>query len=658
MNDRRADRETSKAEALSRRQSLWLLVAAAAGFVPMALHLPQWLSLAVALVLLWHAALLRHLAQQPPRWLVSALALAGAGAVMLHYQTLFGRNPGVALLVLLFALKLLEMRTLRDAYAVVLLNFFLVLSQFFYTQSMVSAALSLFAVALSAMALLIMNQRQVDRVAAARQSALMLAQATPFMLFLFLLFPRVSSPLWGLPVDAHAGLTGLSETMTPGSISALSRSDAIAFRVHFIGPQPPQAVLYWRGPVLASFDGETWTTGRGMAQKTLPYATGGGAAIDYSVTLEAHGRPWLFAIELPAVLPGDAFISADYQLLAKMPVRARLRYDMRSYPNIAAGVHEEQARLAEALELPAVGNPRSRALAAAWRAESGGDSAAIVRRMLAYYREQPFSYTLMPPLLGEQAMDDFLFTRRRGFCEHYAASFVFMMRAAGVPARVVTGYQGGEQNPVDNTLIVRQSDAHAWAEVWFKDRGWQRIDPTATIAPERIEANLAAALPAGEPLPLLARPAFFWLHELRYRWDALGNAWNQGVLGYNPLRQRDLLIKLGMQSPDWRSMTLALSVLCALVLTALAAWALINRPRLDPAERAWRLLSHKLAGRGLARRHWEGAADYATRVGASLPGRAAELDVIASLYQNLRYAPTAAPGTVDQLVTRVARFKT
>jgi len=656
MNGRPAASAAATAQALSARQSLWLLAAAIAGFAPMALHLPQWLSLAVALVLAWHAAVLRHLAQSPPRWLLSALALAGAGAIMLYYQTLFGRNPGVALLVLLFALKLLEMRTLRDGYAVVLLNLFLILSQFFYTQSMVSAALSLFAVTLSCVALLIMNHPQMERAAALRQSALMLAQATPFMLFFFLLFPRISSPLWGLPMDAHAGLTGLSESMAPGSISALSQSDAIAFRVQFLGPQPAQSTLYWRGPVLASFDGDTWTAGRGMAQKTLPYDTKG-AAIDYSVTLEAHGKPWLFALELPAVLPGDAYITADYQLLAREPVRARMRYEMRSYPGIVAGAHEAEARLHEALELPAAGNPRARALAAEWRAESGSDRAAIVRRMLAYYREQRFSYTLTPPLLGEQAMDDFLFASRRGFCEHYAASFVFMMRAAGVPARVVTGYQGGEQNPVDNTLVVRQSDAHAWAEVWFEGSGWHRVDPTAAIAPNRIEANLAAALPVGEPMPLLARPAFLWLHDLRYRWDALGNAWNQRVLGYNPLRQRDLLIKLGMQSPDWRSMTLALSLLCGLVLAALTAWALINRPRLDPAERAWHLLSHKLARVGLARRPWEGAQDYAARVSAELPARGTELAAIASLYQSLRYGPAATPGSLDELVTRVGRFK-
>ena len=641
---------------LDDRQSWWLLAAALAGLLPMTLHLPQWLSLAVLLMLLWHAAVLRRLAQSPPRWLLTTLALAGALAITLHYQTLFGRNPGVALLVLLLALKLLEMRTLRDGYAVVLLDLFLLLSQFFYSQSLVSAVLALFALVVCLLALLILHHRRLGSGAALRQCALMLAQATPFMLFLFLLFPRISGPLWGLPVDANSGLTGLSESMTPGSISALSQSDAIAFRVQFAGPQPAQSALYWRGPVLSSFDGETWSAGRGMARKRIPYEPRG-SAVDYSVTMEAHGKVWLFALELPTVLPADAYLSADYQLLAQTPVRSRLRYEMRSYPDIVAGAEEVSARLREALELPPGGNPRTRALAAQWRNEVDGDAVALIGRVLDYFRRQPFSYTLTPPLLGEQGMDDFLFDSRRGFCEHYAASFVFLMRAAGVPARVVTGYQGGELNPVDHTLIVRQSDAHAWAEVWLKGSGWHRVDPTAAVAPNRIETNLAAALPAGEPLPLLARPSLFWLHQLRYRWDAMGNAWNQKVLGYNPQRQRELLRSLGMQAPDWRSMTVALSLLCGALLALLTAWALLQRRRLDPAERAWARLSRKLARRGLARRAWEGPQDYAARVSGALPWQTAAMARIAALYQALRYARTAPPGAIDELKKQVGKFK-
>ncbi|MCX7168954.1 MAG: DUF4129 domain-containing protein, partial [Proteobacteria bacterium] len=379
--------------------------------------------------------------------------------------------------------------------------------------------------------------------------------------------------------------------------------------------------------------------------------------------LEAHYKPWLFALELPATIPAEALIAHDYQLLAKTPVRARLRYEMRSYPEIAAGEDEAASVLREALQLPAASNPRARALAQSWRAELVANDMDIVRRMLDYYRRQVFIYTLSPPLLGDDSVDEFFFESRRGFCEHFAAGFVFMMRAAGVPARVVTGYQGGALNPVDGTLIVRQSDAHAWAEVWLKGRGWLRVDPTAAIAPTRIENSLAVALPAGEARPLLTRPEFAWLLQMRYRWEALANVWNQWVLGYNPQRQRDLLTSWGMRSPDWQQMTAVLTGLCGLLLLGFTAWAIQQRQRLAPALRAWNRLSRILARRGLARKPWEGPQAYAGRVAAALPADgsayAAEVAAIADMYAHLRYAaisPAQAAQLLQQMKTRIAQL--
>ena len=643
-----------KAQAIGARQSAWLLGAATASCAPLVLHLPAGLAVAVGAMLAWQAAILAKALVSPRPWLISALALAAASAIVVYYRTLFGRDPGVALLVVLLAMKLLEMRSRRDAYAAILLCLFLLESQFLYAQTMASAAVGLFVVILVCLTLLIVHQPQLALAAAGRRSAQLLAQALPFMLALFLLFPRVSGPLWGLPLDAHAGLTGLSESMAPGSISALSQSDAIAFRVQFEGGEPPHRALYWRGPVLTRFDGETWTGKRSLAPRALTYANAG-TAVNYILTLEAHGKSWLFALELPGLVPEGAYSSADYQLLTRSPVRARQRYEMRSFPDAIAGKLESAQQLRDALELPSGFNPRARALAASWRDQLGADDAALVGRVLAYYRDQAFTYTLTPPLLGHHAMDEFLFDTRRGFCEHYAASFVFMMRAAGIPARVVTGYQGGEHNPVDDTLVVRQSDAHAWAEVWTKDWGWRRVDPTAMIAPSRIETDLATALPVGEPLPLIGR--VLWLRELRYRWDALSNAWNQRVLGYDPRRQRELLARLGMQAPDWQRMIWALSLLCGLLLAALAAWALLNWQRVDAAAAAWRRLSAKLASAGLPRRPWEGPLAYAGRVGAALPGHGPELAEIAGLYASLRYGRSAAPGRVGELKQRVRRFR-
>lgn len=645
---------------------MWLYGSALLVFAPLAPYQPEWLSALTALALIWRGVLLWRGAALPSRWLLILVMLAGMAGIILHFHTLFGRNPGVALLVLLFALKLLEMRSVRDGFAVVLLGYFLSLSQFFFTQSIVYALLTLAGVTLTTAALVILHHSRQPPTRALRLAGLMLLQAVPFMLLLFVLFPRVQGPLWGLPIDAFSGQTGLSDSMAPGSISQLSQSDAIAFRVKFSGEfdakPPPQASLYWRGPVLNQFDGRTWKIGQQYLSNGLPYALSG-TPVEYTVTLEPHYKSWLFALELPTTIPTDAILVSDYQLLSKTPVRARLRYEMRSHPGIVAGADESPTILRAALQLPPDYNPRARALAAAWRAELGVDDVAIMQRMLDYYRRQVFIYTLSPPLLGEDSIDEFLFDSKRGFCEHFSAGFVFMMRAAGIPARVVTGYQGGELNPVDGTLVVRQSDAHAWAEIWLKGRGWLRVDPTAAIAPTRIEMNLAVALPAGEARPLLARPEFVWLHQLRYRWDALTNVWNQWVLGYNPQRQRDLLSRLGMHSPDWQQMTTLLAVMCGALLLGFTAWTLRQRQRLDPALAAWNRLSTMLARQSLARRPWEGPYDYAERVAAAWPadGSAfvAEVQAIAGIYARLRYAESTSAQVaqlLQELKSRISQL--
>jgi len=649
------------------RQSLWLFGSALLVFAPLVPHLPDWLIALTTLTLLWRGILLWRHAPLPSHWLLAFAGIAGAAGIALHFHNLFGRDPGVALLVLLFSLKLLEMHNLRDGFAVVLLGYFLSLTQFFYAQSILNAGLTMLGVTFTTAALVVLNHSRQPPLRSVRLAGLMLLQAIPFMLLLFVLFPRVQGPLWGLPIDAYGGLTGLSDSMTPGSISQLSQSEAIAFRVKFAGAYenkaPRQATLYWRGPVLSQFDGRSWRIGRVFVSNRLPYQPAG-EAIDYVVTLEPHFKPWLFALEFPVAIPAEGLMASDYQLLAKTPVRTRLRYEMRSYTGIVIGIDESPALLRDALQLPPLSNPRARVLAASWREQFGADDDAIVRSMIDFYRHQLFFYTLSPPLLGEHSVDEFLFDSRRGFCEHFSAGFVFMMRAAGIPARVVTGYQGGEVNPVDGTLIVRQSDAHAWSEVWLKGRGWIRVDPTAVIAPSRIETNLAFALPAGEARPLVALPGFVWLLQMRYRWDALANVWNQWVIGYNPQRQRDFLARLGMRSPDWQQMTVVLTLISGVLLLGFTAWALYQRQRLVPALALWNRFSKSLAPRGLARSPWEGPFAYAARIAATLRGENPELGVeaarIAEIYARLRYAkpdPVLTWQLLQEMKLRVSRIR-
>jgi transglutaminase-like putative cysteine protease len=640
---------------LTPAQTWWLLATGIASYIPLASQVPLWLAAVAAGAFLWRAALAWWRKPLPPRWLLIFVTLAGTAGVLFQYRTLFGQQAGVALLLVFMALKQLEARAPRDGLAVVLLAYFLTLAQFFEDQSIPVAATMLGTVLVATAALANLTDAQGHPLRLFKLAGTMLLQAVPFMLILFILFPRVQGPLWGLPRDAYSGLTGLSDTMSPGAINNLVQSDAIAFRVQFDGDVPPKREMYWRGPVLTLLDGRTWRQGITPPARDLPYApVAGSPAYAYTVTLEPHNKPWLFALELPETLPDDAFRTSDFLLHAKKPVRERQRYAMVSRPQVE---HDDASdfTLAAARRLPAGLNPRTRELGAGWTA-SGGSAAERVQRALDFMRHQQLVYTSRPPLMSQNVADEFLFDHKRGFCEHFAASFVVLMRAAEVPARVVTGYQGGERNPVDATWVIRQSDAHAWAEVWLDGRGWVRVDPTATSAPARIEENLAAAVPAGDPLPLFARKGFDWLREARFRWWAINNAWNQWVLGFNPERQLELLARLGMESPDWRKMTAWLTGLIGLVLLALAAALLWRRPRLDPVQRQWQRVTRRLEKRGLRRRPWEGPQDYAARVAVELPAVADDIRAIAALYAGLRYG-TSPDNSLTLLRQRVAAFK-
>lgn len=640
---------------LTPAQTWWLLATGIAACAPLAPQVPPWLAVAATGAFAWRAALAGWRRPLPPRWLLVCVTLAGTAGVLFQYRTLFGQQAGVALLLLFLALKQLEARAPRDGLAVILLAYFLTLAQFFENQSIPVAATMLGTVLIATAALANLADAQGQPARLLRLAGTMLAQAVPFMLILFVLFPRVQGPLWGLPGDAYSSLTGLSDNMAPGAINNLIQSDAIAFRVSFAGPVPPKPEMYWRGPVLARLDGRTWRPGKLHEDSGQHHRPGeDGPTYDYDVTLEPHNKHWLFGLEFPVTLPDDAIGTTDFQLRAKKPVRERIRYRLYSRP----GVHylaEHGDVLAEALALPDDMNPRTLELGTRWAADGGTDHQRM-QRAIDFMRGQQLLYTLRPPLMGQHVADEFLFDHRRGFCEHFAAAFVVLMRAAGVPARVVTGYQGGERNPVDATWVIRQSDAHAWTEVWLKYRGWVRVDPTAISVPARIEESLAAALPAGDPLPFLAGKGLDWLRAARYRWWAISNTWNQWVLGFNPQRQIELLEKLGMHAPDWRKMTVALAVLAGLVLLALAGALLWRRPRLDPAERQWRRAARRLERRGLPRRPWEGPQDYAARVGAELPAVADDIRAIAALYAGLRYG-TASAISLATLRRRVAAFK-
>jgi transglutaminase-like putative cysteine protease len=637
------------------RDLAWLIASLLVVTAPHAVRAPWWLTLLTLCLYGWRMYFALNRGPLPSRWLVLGVAAVAMLGVWVEFRTLFGRQPGILLLMLFSGLKILETRTHRDAAMATFLGYFLVITNFLYTQTIPTAAAMCAALFLLTSTLVRFAAPQRPARANLRTSAMLLAHAAPAALALFMLFPRVQGPLWGLPQDAYAAMTGLSDTMSPGTLSHLALSDSIAFRAEFHSAPPPQPLRYWRGPVLWDFDGRTWSIGPSFLVNFAP-PRGGSAAYRYEIVLEPHNRHWLFALETAASLPErGARMSHDGQIVASSAVRARTRYELISLIAPEPQSSEAPGTMRRALRLPEGFNPRSRALAAQWRAASA-DDAELLARAVAFLRQGGYAYTLEPPLLGEHTVDDFLFSTKAGFCEHFASAFVFLMRAAGVPARVVTGYQGGELNPVDSIITVRQSDAHAWAEVILPGRGWIRVDPTAAAVPGRLESGMARAVPQAEGLPLMMRPQLEWLRGIRDRWEAVAHKWNVWVLGYNPERQRDLMASFGMRDADWRSLTATLFAFLGAMTLVLLAWSLKRLARPDPVQQAWRAFCRKLAVRGVERGPSEGPRDYAARAARALPAARRSILRIGALYIALRYGSHATAPAMMRLRKLVREF--
>ncbi|HWM44194.1 MAG TPA: DUF3488 and transglutaminase-like domain-containing protein [Burkholderiales bacterium] len=629
------------------RDLAWLIASLVLVIAPHAQRAPWWLTLLTLCLYGWRMYLALNRAPLPSRWLVLGVAAVAMLGVWIEFRALFGRQSGILLLMLFSGLKLLETRTHRDAALAAFLGYFLVITNFLYTQTIPTAAAMGLAMFLLTATLIGFSAPQRPTRANLRSAALLLAHAAPAALVLFLLFPRVQGPLWGLPQDAYAGMTGLSETMSPGTLSSLALSDSIAFRAEFQGPSPPNAVRYWRGPVLWDFDGRTWSIGPSFVVDFVAPHDGRGV-YRYEIVLEPHNRYWLFALETAASLPERARMAFDGQIVSSAPVRTRLRYELSSVVAPEPRPSETAGALRRALRLPERGNPQARALAAQWRAASTSD-AEVLKRAIAFLRQGGYVYTLEPPLLGDDPADEFLFSTKAGFCEHFSSAFVVLMRAAGIPARVVTGYQGGELNPVDSIITVRQSDAHAWAEVFIAEQGWVRVDPTAAAVPGRVEVGMARAVPQAAELPLMMRPELEWLRAVRDRWEAAAHKWNVWVLGYNPERQRDLMASIGVRDADWRTLTAALFAFLGAMTLVLLAWSLKRLARPDPVQKAWRAFCRKLAARGVERSPAEGPRDFATRAARALPAARRSILRIGALYIALRYGAHATPPGVARL---------
>ncbi len=573
------------------RDTLFLLLVMAWVMLPQVGHLPLWCSLLAAGLMLWRGWLALKARALPSRWWLLGLLLLTVAATLYTHKTLLGREAGVTLIVVLLALKMLELRAKRDAFVVFFLGFFTLLTNFFDSQSLLTAAAMLIGL-LGLLTALVNAHLPVGKpplAQAARTAASMALLGAPIMLVLFLLFPRLA-PLWGVPADAMNGRSGLSATMQVGNIAQLALDDSIALRVRFDGAVPPNAALYFRGPVLSTFDGREWRSLRSRLPRPVQLVANLqvlGAPIGYQVTLEPNKHPWLLVLDAtpnaPEVTGFAARQTADLRWLSESPLTELLRYRAQSYLDFRHGPLQYTAGLQDYLDLPAGFNPRTLQLGAQLRHDANGDGATLVGAALDRLRRGGYRYTLEPGLFGQHSADEFWFERKQGFCEHIAASFVILMRAAGVPARVVTGYQGGETNAVDGYFVVRQSDAHAWAEVWLTERGWVRVDPTAAVAPGRIGALQRLQAPSSAfGSALLGAISPDLPLRLRALWDAANNDWNQWVLNYGQSRQFDLLRRIGFSAPSWEDLSYLL-IGCVILSSLLgAAWTQWERSRQDP----------------------------------------------------------------------------
>ena len=634
---------------ISKHAIIWLLLSLSITFTLYAFNLENWVPACFVVFAIWRYLIEIKKWAYPKLWLRLPLSIAGGLAVLATYGTLFGRDASVGLLAVMISMKLLETRTKRDFIVMVILSYFLTINILLFTQAIWVFIAILFALTGLTTCLISTSHesKQTKNTALkwkteVRLATKLLAQAIPLMLVLFVLFPRIPGPIWGIPQDAYSGMSGLSDSMEPGNISQLSLSSKIAFRVEFSSTIPANNQLYWRGPVLWHQEGRRWqmTSDKiSLPRETLETS---GASTDYTITLEPHNRNWLLLLDLPDTstntLPPEASIKHDMQALSKEPVRTRIRYKGHSYLHYTLGANLSEHEHTMALQLLEDENPKTRHLAAQWVREHKSPT-EIVEAALKMFREQTFVYTLAPPRLGKEPVDDFLFNTKRGFCEHYASSFVYLMRAAGVPARIVTGYQGGEINPNGNYLIVRQSDAHAWAEVWIQDKGWVRVDPTSAVSPSRIEFGIGTAMPDSNLLPILSRKDYPLLKELYLNWDTLNNGWNQWVLGYDQDKQLALLKKIINKDIAWGDIGLLLiGVMIALML--LVSYLLLRNQsiRLKPINITYQLFVSKLAKAGVTKLAHEGARSFGERAAKQLPNHALEILEISTLYSNMQYA--------------------
>lgn len=599
---------------------------------------------------------------QPGRWVLLPLTLLGGVLVYAQHHTLMGRDAGVSLLTVMLAMKLLELRKQRDVYVVTFIGYFVVITQFLYNQSFLLTLYLLFVMVSLTAILLQLNQVSSSKqlTESLKKTLSITLQALPIAAILFFLFPRLSQPLWNFGSSNNSALTGLNDRVSPGSISQLIRSPAVAFRVNFQGSAPTPEQRYWRALVLWDTDGFDWFNRRqaGTIQKPTQLIQAS-APVAYEIFLEPHPQRWLYALDLPDFAPPGSSLTSDFTILSKQPIQKPQHYQLRSNTHYHTGSSSPE-ELHRALTLPDNITEQERKLVDGWRLNSLDQD--VIRLALQYFHLQPFVYTLNPPTYPDNPIHEFLFEGREGFCEHYASSFTLLMRLAGIPARMVLGYQGGEYNSMGDYYILRQYDAHAWSEVWLDQQGWIRIDPTAAVAPERIRHSIQLDLAeVGSPVlfqlddrGLLSSA----LQQLRLAMDAANIGWRRWILDYTRERQFNLFSNIGIdfsRTKEWLTLSL---VLIGLTMILIVLHILLRgRVQQDPVLVSYLRLCKMLANAGHPRRPSEGPLDYCQRIARERPDLSPQTDCLFTNYIKLRYGTDSTRKTVQTFRQQVRRFR-
>ena len=658
----------STLQQIPRNALVWIIISLFALVAPHASRLPIWILALYAVAVIWRLQVHRGRWSFPGRWVKVVMILSGFVGIYASYGSFVGLEPTVALLLIAFALKLLELSHRKDAYVLLFLGYFICLTQFLFSQDLLVTLYALVSVTVVTTALVAIHRpgEHQFKLGTLRVASVMLLQALPLMIVLFFLFPRFG-PLWTVPIKNHTAKTGMSDFMKPGDVASLSQSADVAFRVKFDGEIPVKSALYWRGLVLSRIEQGVWSA---LSFYDLPAnqlrpqeVIIGGEPIRYNVIMEPTQQRWLYGLKYARSDTRTVMQTSDFRLFSPTLIETEFMYTVDSWTDVPVEETLSDWRRTTETQLPPTGNAKTRKLSLELR-EEAGSNAAFVDLVLDRFRVEPYVYTLRPGLLPEQdSIDAFLFQSQRGFCEHYASAFVFMMRAAGVPARVVAGYQGGEINPVNKTVIVHQFDAHAWAEVWLASRGWVRVDPTAAISPLRIEFGLEEAMASeGSFLStMLLSPARYrsipLLNLLRLRYDALTYRWQTWVVGFDSERQFNLLRSFFGETTA-KAFAIVLLGSWALVLLPVAI-SLFRAPDIEPVRplaKHYRIFCKRLARLDLIRGAGETPSQFAQRVAEEFPDYAEQLWQITDLYNQLAYADAQrSAGNAAQSLQHFAR---